>query len=63
MQSSGIKIDINSKNLLLDNSEKIEQVIKFAVKQAVLQKESKPTPKTSKKSVKLKTGAQASRLA
>lgn len=48
MQTSGIKIDINSQNLLLDNSKKIEKVIKFAVKQAVLQKELKPKPKTSK---------------
>jgi len=48
MQTSGIKIDINSENLLLDNSEKIEKVIKFAVKQVVLQKESKPKPKTKK---------------
>ena len=35
MQTSGIKIDISSKNLLIENSEKIEKVIKFAVKQAV----------------------------
>ena len=47
MQKSGIKIDINSENLLLDNSEKIEKVIKFAVKQAVLQKESKTSPQKS----------------
>ena len=45
MQTSGIKIDINgSGKLLYDNSEKTEQVIKFAVIQAVSQKESK-TPK------------------
>ena len=52
MQTSGIKIDINSENLLLENSEKIEKVIKFAVKQAVLQKKSKTTPKKSKKATK-----------
>ncbi len=50
MQTSGIKIDINSGNLLLDNSEKIEKVIKFSVRQAVLQKESKISKKTIKKS-------------
>ncbi len=39
MQTSGIKIDINSSDkLLVDNSEKIQKIIKFAVKQAVLQK-------------------------
>jgi hypothetical protein len=48
MQTSGIKIDINSENLLLDNSEKIEKVIKFAVEQAVSQKKMKPKPKTAK---------------
>ena len=53
MHTSGIKIDINgSDKLLYDNSEKIEQVIKFAVKQAVAKKGSKPVLKTSKKSVK-----------
>ena len=53
MQTSGIKIDINgSDKLLYDNSEKIEKVIKFAVKQAVAKKEVKPAPKNSKKSVK-----------
>ena len=52
MQTSGIKIDINSENLLLENKEKIEKVIKFAVKQAVAKKELKPVPKVSKKSVK-----------
>jgi hypothetical protein len=36
MQTSGIKIDIDkSENLLLDNSKKIEKIIKFAVGQAV----------------------------
>lgn len=39
MQTSGVKIDINSDNLLIENSKKIEKVIKFAVKQAVIQKE------------------------
>lgn len=40
MQTSGIKIDINSSDkLLFDESEKIEKVIKFAVKQAVLAQE------------------------
>ena len=52
MQTSGIKIDINSENLLIENKEKIEKVIKFAVKQAVAKKEAKPAPKISKKSVK-----------
>ena len=48
MQTSGIKIDINgSDKLLYDNSEKIEKVIKFAVKQAVAKKE----VKTSKNSL------------
>lgn len=50
MQTSGIKIDINSENLLLDNSEKIKKVIKFAIKQTVSQKESKSNTKISKKS-------------
>lgn len=37
MQTSGIKIDINSSDkLLFDESAKIEKVIKFAVKQAVV---------------------------
>jgi hypothetical protein len=41
MRTSGIKIDIDkSDKLLLDNSKKIEKIIKFAVKQAVLQNES-----------------------
>jgi hypothetical protein len=52
MQTSGIKIDINSENLLLENSEKIQKVIKFAVKQAVLNKTSKLKPKVSKKVTK-----------
>lgn len=52
MQTSGIKIDIDgSGKLLYDNSEKIEQVIKFAVSQAVSQKQAKPAPKISKTSV------------
>lgn len=38
MQTSGIKIDINSKNLLIENSEKIEKVIKFAVQEAIKKK-------------------------
>lgn len=49
MQTSGIKIDINSENLLIENKEKIEKVIKFAVKQAVSQKESKNAKKSIKK--------------
>jgi hypothetical protein len=40
MRTSGIKIDIDkSDKLLLDNSEKIEKIIKFAVRQATLQYE------------------------
>lgn len=50
MKTSGIKIYINSENLLCANSEKIEKAIKFAVKQAVAKKESKTAPKNSKKS-------------
>ncbi len=50
MQTSGIKIDLNSKKLLLENSEKIQKVIKFAVKKAVLQKEAETKPKISKTS-------------
>ena len=50
MQTSGIKIDLNSENLLVANSEKIEKVIKFAVKQAVVKIEKKP--KVSKKLTK-----------
>ncbi len=50
MQTSGIKIDIKSKDFLIENSEKIQQVIKFAVKQAVAKIEKKP--KASKKSTK-----------
>ena len=53
MQTSGIKIDINgSDKLLYDNSEKIEKVMKFAVKQAVAKKESKSAPKKVKETVK-----------
>lgn len=52
MQTSGIKIDINSENLLIENKEKIEKVIKFAVKQAVAEKESKTAPKNLKKTAK-----------
>lgn len=48
MQTSGIKIDINSKNLLIENSEKIEKVIKFAVQEAIKQKRLKTKSKTSK---------------
>ena len=51
MQTSGIKINIHSSDkLLFDESEKIQKVIKFAVKQAVSKIEKKP--KTSKKSAK-----------
>ena len=51
MQTSGIKIDINSsKRLLYDNSEKIEKVIEFAVKEAVSQKK-KLKPKNSKSAI------------
>ena len=47
MQTSGIKIDINgSDKLLYDNSEKIEKVIKFAVKQAVAKKDAKTSEKS-----------------
>lgn len=49
MQTSGIKIDLNSKKLLLENSEKIQKVIKFAVKKAVLRKEAETKPKISRK--------------
>ncbi len=52
MQTSGIKIDLESKHLLFDNSEKIQKVIKFAVKQAVSEKESKEKSKKRKKSSK-----------
>ena len=50
MQTSGIKIDLNSKHLLFDNSEKIQKVIKFAVKQAVskIEKRTKSSPKLAK---------------
>ena len=50
MQTSGIKIDLNSKELLLENSEKIQKVIKFAVKKAALQKKVETKPKISKAS-------------
>lgn len=53
MQTSGIKIDINSNNLLIENSEKIEKIIKFAVKEAIKQKELRTKPKTSSKTDKL----------
>ena len=46
MKTSGIKIDINSENLLCSNSEKIEKVIKFAVKQAVAKKDAKTSEKS-----------------
>ena len=50
MQTSGIKIDINSKDFLIQNSEKIQRVIKFAVKQAVskIEKKAKPAKKSAK---------------
>jgi hypothetical protein len=48
MQTSGIKIDLNSENLLVANSEKIEKVIKFAVKQVVL------AQKKTTKSIRIK---------
>ena len=39
MQTSGIKIDINSSDkLLFDKSEEITKVVKFAIKQAVSNK-------------------------
>ena len=51
MQTSGIKIDINnSKQLLYDNSEEIEKVLKFAVKEAIAKKKTKS--KTAMKSDK-----------
>ncbi len=51
MQTSGIKIDINgSDKLLYENSDKIEKVIQFAVKQSVAKKRAKQT--TLKKSDK-----------
>ena len=53
MQTSGIKIDINgSDKLLYDNSDKIEKVLRFAVKQDVAKKKLKPIPKNLKKSAK-----------
>ena len=51
MQTSGIKIDINSSDkLLFDKSEEITKVVKFAVKQAVSKIEKKA--KSAKKSAK-----------
>lgn len=39
MQTSGIKIDINSSDkLLFDKSDEITKVVKFAIKQAVSKK-------------------------
>ncbi len=35
MQISGIKIDLNSENILFENAEKIEKVLQFAVRQAI----------------------------
>jgi hypothetical protein len=52
MQTSKIKIDLNSEHLLFDNSEKIQKVIKFAVKEAVAKKESKSKTQPSKKVAK-----------
>ena len=37
MQTSGIKIDLeNSENLLFENAEKIERILEFAVRQAII---------------------------
>ena len=37
MQTSGIKIDLeNSESILFENAEKIEKVLQFAVRQAVI---------------------------
>lgn len=37
MRRSGIKIDLeNSENVLFDNAEKIEKILEFAVRQAVI---------------------------
>lgn len=52
MQTSGIKIDINSENLLTANSEKIQEVIKFAIKQAVKIQSKKIKPSKAKKTNK-----------
>ena len=52
MQTSGIKIELDSKKLLLENSENIQKVIKFAVKKAVLQNELKPKRRNQKKTTK-----------
>lgn len=53
MQTSGIKVDINSSNkLLFDESTKVQKVIKFAVKQAVSMQEKKANQNKIKKSNK-----------
>lgn len=49
MQTSGIKIDLRSKHLLYNNSEKIEKVIKFAMKQAIAKLEKQPKKQTNPK--------------
>jgi hypothetical protein len=37
MRTSGIKIDLeNSENVLFENAEKIEKILEFAVRQAVI---------------------------
>ena len=37
MQTSGIKIDLeNSEDVLFENAEKIEKILRFAVRQAVI---------------------------
>lgn len=37
MQTSGIKIDLeNSEDVLFENAEKIEKILQFAVRQAVI---------------------------
>jgi hypothetical protein len=55
MRTSGIKIDLNSENLLVSNSKKIEKVIKFAVHQTVTKKatfqSNKKETRNSKKSL------------
>ena len=52
MQTCGIKINISSSDkLLFDEREKIQKAIKFAVKQAVLQKDKKTKPKNSEKNL------------
>lgn len=52
MQTSGIKIDLSSKDFLIENSEKIQKVIKFAVKQAVSAQKKSVKPDKAKKSNK-----------